>query len=91
MAAINTYPSYLFQPVPKQLKVEDLRKQLLVEQIKYTKKCSNLLDKVFTMIGPVKYYLSNMPKLSVSGSDNGDHCYHYCDDTDEGESQEVNV
>lgn len=86
----ESYPSYLFQPVPKQLK-EDLRRQLLVEQIKYTKKCNTLLDKAFTMIGPVKYFLSNMPKLSASSHGNTDHTYQFCDDTDENESQEINI
>lgn len=75
-----SFPAYLFEAVPKQLKVEELRKKLLIEQIKYTKNCNSFIDKLNTVVGPIKYFLSNMPKLSASSTVNNDHSYQYCED-----------
>lgn len=86
-----TYPGYLFEPVPKQLKVEDLRRRLLVEQIKYTKNCNTLIDKLLTVVGLVKTFLSNMPKLTASANIKSDHPYQCCDDTEVEEVQEIHV
>lgn len=89
-----SYPAYLFEAVPKQLKVEDLRKKLLIEQIKYTKNCNGFIDKLKTVVGPVKYFLGNMLKLAASSHIDANHSYQYLDDgagDDYHDGNEVNV
>ena len=72
-----SYPTYLFQPIPSKLKIDDLHKKLLIVKIEKVRKQGIFYERFNSLYAPLKDYLCSLPKEKMPESvvDHGDHVY----------------
>ena len=60
-----SFPGYLFQPIPSKLKIDELRKRLIIVQIEAARKQAIFCDRFNSLYAPLKDYLCSLPKAKV--------------------------
>ena len=57
-----SYPNYLFSPVPSRLKIDNLRKILMVFQLEAVRAQVAFYQRMTSLFGPLKDFLCTLPK-----------------------------
>ena len=73
-----SYPAHLFEDVPSKLKIDALRKKVMISQIEAARATTLFYRQIGTLIGPTKNSLSSFPKPSAA-KENNDHDYNFPD------------
>ena len=57
-----SYPAHLFQPVPSKLKIDNLRKKVMISQIERARATTAFYNSLYSLMGPLKHFLLSLPK-----------------------------